>query len=311
MPRGHGGPTVVTVPQVISSEQVRSAVAEVLGYEVRRVTRLSGSVANQDFVVESVNDLRLVLKAGPETEIAAEAWACGRLATVGVPVPLVLFSELGSARLGSAFLIAGFVAGEPTSDGDVIRDLGACFRRVHGEQLPGWGPVVISPGTVPNACAAGRYSSWRGAVDASLAGVPQLVAAGILSKVLADNVRRAIDPLDYDGPGVLLHNDLKPAHVFGRMDHGRGRLSAVIDWGDASVGDPAADLARLSMAGQAAMVAFLEGYGGRLTDDLQDRLTRYRILWNVASLSYEFQAGGDWFDTYRDRISEDTGRLLA
>ena len=120
----------------------------------------------------------------------------------------------------------------------------------------------------------------------------------------------AVDELlAYRAPGVLLHNDLKPAHIFGRADGRQVRLSAIIDWGDATVGDPAADLARLSMAGPTITAAFLDGYGAQLTADLEDRLTRYRILWNLSALTYEYRAGGTWFDTYRDRIRSDTSRL--
>lgn len=295
---------------MISSERIRLVVAEVLGHEVDRVTPLPGSVANQDFLVERLDAPRLILKAGSEEEIAAEAWACGRLETVGVPVPPVLFSESESARLGSAFLITGFVAGEPTNDVDVVRDLGVRFRRVHEEHLPGWGPIVMRSDMAEPAGVGGRYASWREAVEAQLVGLPDLVRAGTLKRAIAENVREVINPLNYEGPGVLLHNDLKREHLFGLTDRGRRRLSAVIDWGDASVGDPAADIARLSMMGSASTAAFLEGYGGQLTDQLSDRLARYRVLWNVASLNYEAKAGGDWFDVYRNRISEDIKRLL-
>jgi hypothetical protein len=52
-------PSVATVPHVISSEEIRSVVTEVLGHEIGRVTRLPGSVANQDFVIEYANQPRL------------------------------------------------------------------------------------------------------------------------------------------------------------------------------------------------------------------------------------------------------------
>jgi hypothetical protein len=44
-----------------------------VGAAVTRVHRLQGSVANQDFVVDLADRTRLVLKAGPAAEIAAEA----------------------------------------------------------------------------------------------------------------------------------------------------------------------------------------------------------------------------------------------
>lgn len=276
--------------------------------------RLQGSVANQDFVIEYAEDARLLLKAGPETEIAAEAWACERLVTIGVPVPHVIASDLDSSKLGLPFLIAAFVPGEPSSDVDVVREAGTWFRRVHEEQLTGWGPVSVSSKLAGPPDIGGRYPSWEDAIEADLAGLPELVAAGLLEEELANAARTLVsvhDLLDYDGPGVLLHNDLKPAHLFGVNDRGHRRLSAIIDWGDASVGDPTAEIARLSMSGPAMAAAFLDGYGVPLTDELADRLTRYRILWNVRALSYEYRAGGDWFDTYRSRIREDTAQLLT
>lgn len=276
--------------------------------------RLQGSVANQDFLIDCADGKLVVLKAGSLTEIAAETWACERLVDIGVPVPHVILSELDSSQLGLPFLIATFVAGEPSSDADVFREAGTCFRRVHEERLTGWGSVTVNPQPAGPPGVRGRYSSWREAIEADLAGLPELVAAGLLQEELADAARTLVsiqDLLHYDGPGVLLHNDLKAAHLFAVHDHGRQRLSAIIDWGDASIGDPRAEIARLSMSGFAMTAAFLDGYGLPLTDELADRITRYRILWNVKALSYEYRAGGDWFDAYRNHIKEDTARLLA
>ena len=148
---------------------------------------------------------------------------------------------------------------------------------------------------------------------AALSGLPALVAAGVLDEPLADAARDLVsveELLSYRGPGVLLHNDLKPAHLFGVSDGRRRHLSAIIDWGDASVGDPAADLARLSMSGPAVTTAFLEGYGVQINTELSERLARYRLLWNIGALSYEYRAGGDWFDAYRIRIRDETAQLV-
>ncbi len=85
----------------------------------------------------------------------------------------------------------------------------------------------------------------------------------------------------------------------------------MIDWGDAWVGDPLADLARLSMSGPSVTTAFLDGYGLEATADVRDTLARHRILWNLSALVYEHRAGGDWFDAYRDRVREDVFRLTG
>ncbi len=289
---------------MIDLEQVRSTVAAALGQGVTDVRRVPGSVANQDVVVRLADGSQVVLKAAPPTELAAEAWACRHLRTVGVPVPEILAVDLGGSGLGRPFLIMGFVPGSPSEDPEVAREAGRWFRTVHAIELPGWGPLLID-----GADVSGRHASWSDAIAEQLSGVDELVHAGILDVDLAHAARTAVEVeavLGYAGRGVLLHHDLKPAHLFGPEVDGATRLSAVIDWGDATVGDPVADLARLSMAGPEVTHAFLDGYGVRLDDGLADRLARHRIAWDLGSLTYEYRAGGDWFDVYRDRIRQDT-----
>ena len=121
-------------------------------------------------------------------------------------------------------------------------------------------------------------------------------------------MRAATGPLvDFQGGGALLHRDLKEAHPFGAA----GALSGVIDWGDAWVGDPQLDLARMSMAPAVVFTTFVDGYGFRWSDALDAKLAAYRIGWNIDALGYELRAGGDWFDMYRGRVAADVTRLLS
>jgi aminoglycoside phosphotransferase (APT) family kinase protein len=63
----------------------------------------------------------------------------------------------------------------------------------------------------------------------------------------------------WDAPPVWLHGDLHPANIL--VD--RGRISAVIDFGDITAGDPAADLAIAWMLLPAdARIAFQAAYAG-------------------------------------------------
>ncbi|MGW1980495.1 aminoglycoside phosphotransferase family protein [Streptomyces sp. NPDC001889] len=60
---------------------------------------------------------------------------------------------------------------------------------------------------------------------------------------------------------VLLHNDLKGEHLLVTPE---GRISGVIDWADAALGDPAEDIAGLSLAvgaPAALRIAVRAGYG--------------------------------------------------
>jgi len=75
------------------------------------------------------------------------------------------------------------------------------------------------------------------------------------------------------------------------------------------VGDPLADVARVSMAGHDVLAAFLDGYRIEPRQDLDERLRAHRILWNLDALAFEYRAGGDWFDAYRRNISTDLDRV--
>ncbi len=291
-----------------TTEQVAAHASAAVGRDVARVESLQGSVLNDDFRVRLVDGSSVIVKIGPQREMEAEAWACRLLLDAGVPVPEVL-AVLREGLDGRAALVLAFVPGAPSEHAAVMLQAGTSFRRVHAEQLPGWGALVVDAGPVG---ARGQHDSWAEAVEDQLAGLPELVDAGVLEARLAALTRSRVmncDLLAYDGPGVLLHNDLKTAHVFGQTDARGMRLSAVIDWGDASVGDPRADVARLSMAGPDVVSAFLDGYGWELTRSVAEDLARYRIMWNVDALTYEYRAGGDWFDVYRQRIVDDVQLL--
>jgi aminoglycoside phosphotransferase (APT) family kinase protein len=75
--------------------------------------------------------------------------------------------------------------------------------------------------------------------------VPSLTDAAIeaTTAIAGDAVRRFLDqpPPELSRERVLCHTDLKGEHLF--VDETRSRLSAVIDWADAEVCDPAIDLA--------------------------------------------------------------------
>ncbi len=285
-------------------------MAAATGREATSVLQVAGSVANVDFVVGLVDATKVVLKTGPAAEIAAEAWVCRRLSALGFPVPPVVAAAVSGADLGRPYLVLDFVEGEASEEPHVAYEAGSWFRRLHADELPGWGPLVPDS----DASAHGRYDTPRQAVMAELAGVPDLVGAGVLDPSLADAATALVRVdalLEPAAPGVLLHHDLKPAHLFGHSDGARIRLSSVIDWGDAWVGDPLADLARLSMSGPSVTAAFLDGYGLEATAEVQDTLARHRLLWNLSALTYEHRAGGDWFDAYRDGIRADVGRLTG
>ena len=77
----------------------------------------------------------------------------------------------------------------------------------------------------------------------------------------------------HDFDPVVLHGDLGPEHLLAKA----GRLSGVIDWGDARIGDPALDLAWLLYGtGASFATEVLRAYGG--DGDLRRRALYFRRL---------------------------------
>jgi aminoglycoside 2''-phosphotransferase len=75
-------------------------------------------------------------------------------------------------------------------------------------------------------------------------------------------------------PG-LIHHDLGPTHV---LVSGSGDLAGVIDWGDAEVGDPAADFAWLLFGAPVAGERALAAFGGEADAGFRDRAHFYHRL---------------------------------
>jgi aminoglycoside phosphotransferase (APT) family kinase protein len=97
----------------------------------------------------------------------------------------------------------------------------------------------------------------------------------------------ALSASRWDGPPVWLHGDLHPANIL--VDH--GRISAVIDFGDITAGDPAADLAVAWMLlPAAARLAFRAAYAGArqhgANQDLWDRARGWALALALVFLAH-------------------------
>ncbi len=100
--------------------------------------------------------------------------------------------------------------------------------------------------------------------------------------------------LDYEP--ALLHADLAPDHI--RYSPEAGRITGVIDWGDASIGDPDYDLSYLYRAGGARFVEEVVRHGPR-----RDRAKLERKL--------RFFAGHDTIDTLLNGLERGDDPLVT
>lgn len=87
-------------------------------------------------------------------------------------------------------------------------------------------------------------------------------------------------PADYVGPPRFIHNDFSADHII--VSRTTGRLSGIIDWSDAALGDPAQDFSYLLLCrGWSFLQRALDAYGLPLDAAFSERsifLARVRAL---------------------------------
>ncbi len=288
----------------LTAAMVATAMSGFLHEQVTGIEDLAGYVGNQDFMIHTSGG-DFVLKAGDRRELAAEAWACERVRAVGVATPDVVALEVDQQTLPAPFLVMRRLPGGAVSDerDPALVEAGRQLRLVHSLPIAGYGLLAAGDGEAD--APTGLHPTWADFVGEAEGCVPELVDHSVINERLAARLQSALrdhrDDVRLEGPGMLLHGDLKPPHVFADA----GRLVGIIDWGDAASGDPLYDLSRFSLAGGEFLEPLLTGYGLALTPDLRTTFAVYRMIRMTTILRDELRAGGDWFATYRAAIESD------
>jgi aminoglycoside phosphotransferase (APT) family kinase protein len=199
-------------------------------------------VAHHDRVVVRQGDTFLKIAADPARS-ASERWAMSLVA--GVPVPRVLWQEPGVLALER-------VRGRPLDDvasSAAWTAAGVAARQIHEAAAPAGMPTVfIARKALSWLDDDQRFLYERGLIEPALFEAHLAIAQQHL--------------VDRDVRPVLLHGDLQAAHVFVHDD----TVVAVIDWGDACLGDPMFDLAVLTGKHLHRLDDALVGYGNADVD---------------------------------------------
>lgn len=158
-----------------------------------------------------------------------------------IPSPAIRALHLGDD--GIDFLASDFVHGDGSPPDP--RAFGALMRALHALSPPGF-PLIEGGDTSPHERIAARLNERAAALTRLTGESFSLPGNGDLAALLAPRAEAR----------ALLHMDARPANLFTR----RGAIVAIVDWGNALVGDPALELARIAESGYLDD-AFLTGYG--------------------------------------------------
>ncbi|TDC14290.1 aminoglycoside phosphotransferase family protein, partial [Kribbella albertanoniae] len=198
--------------------------------------------------------LTAFIKAGANQNVHTEAAVIHRAQTAGVRVVDVLATGTDDQLPGGRWMITRAADGQTLEDSGLaaptiprtLADLAEQYTRLHETTLPGRGQIA------PDGSRAtlDSWSQWQQQVLEEA--LVKLTQRNDVTATFAERARRLSHQfaanLDH-APAALLHADLGDREIY--VDPSNGRVTALVDWGSALVGDPLYDLARLVGGGPA------------------------------------------------------------
>ena len=221
---------------------------------MRHVEEVEVLVAHQERATLRVGDVFLKIDGDQKrADIEVEA-----MALAPVPTPQVLWRQppvLALAALPGTPL--GCLQEPSTASVAAWAAAGAAVRTLHDAPLPPWPGDTIDElaSQLDDECA------W-------------LISKDILPSEVVMRNRRIADTALRPWTPVFIHGDLQIAHVF--VD--RDEVTGIIDWSDASQGDPLFDLAILTLGHEEHLGDVVAGYGAAVDREV------IRAWWSVRCL---------------------------
>ena len=203
----------------------------------------------------------------------------------GIPAPAVLLAERGLPE----FLVLTMAEGHALSGASprvAWADAGRHLRRLHDLAHP--------PGIPRFNQTGGDWRDfllwWTDRATGKVADTGVLSPGEVrrLRSQLSTAFREMADP-----ECRLLHGDCQPDHFF--IEPRTGGLTALIDFGDASIGDPAWDVAVLTLRHPQRLGAVLHGYrpGSQMREYIGQWVPAYRTLRSIGVVNWLADNGLD------------------
>ncbi len=283
---------VATQPPAFTEELRGALLAAEPSADLEGATALGEGWACAGYrVPTSGGDLVLrVPKAGSwwaAPDLEREAALLPILEARGLPVPRAprVLRDNGGTVLGA---LQSVIEGLPLGRLPAYRgvrwmlgvDIATFLQRLHATPLEGagsagaWAAAAGPPRWVPSGDGSGDMwtDHYAPLIEAAVRRLPAASA-----RWLEARARRFLDEGGMAAaPRALIHGDCSEDHLLAMEP---GRLTGVIDWADATVGDPALDFAALQAAtSRRFLTAVLEGYtslGGTVDGDAMRRVAFY------------------------------------
>jgi len=218
-----------------------------------------------------------------------QRWLPGLAPRLPLPIPYPERTGLPAHGYPYTWSVVPYLPGVPAAEARSFDPAGA------GAALGGFlGALhVPAPADAPaNPFRGVPLAERAGSFAANLALLTGQVGQDFLGQDLLDRdaVRRVWDAVltvpGYDGPPLWLHGDLHPANVLVND----GQVSGVIDFGDITAGDPAADLSvawmLLPPGCHASFWSAYQATGGQVNDALRARARGWALNFAIVFLAH-------------------------
>jgi aminoglycoside phosphotransferase (APT) family kinase protein len=219
------------------------------------VEKVEVVVAHQERATLRVGDVFLKIDADQtRTDVEVQA-----MAMAPIPTPKILWRKppvLALAALPGTPL--GRLQEPSTASPAAWAAVGSAVRTLHEAPLPPW----------PGRSVGERATQLAGECE-------WLVANDVLPADVVTRNRRLAEAALRPWTPVFIHGDLQIAHVFVDGDE----VTGVIDWSDASRGDPLFDLAILTLGHEEHLGDVVAGYGVDVDIDV------IRAWWSLRCLT--------------------------
>jgi Ser/Thr protein kinase RdoA (MazF antagonist) len=288
------------IGDTLTDEQATELAAALLGRPVASASQVPASAEHQVFRIQC-RGLIAFLKIAEGVYIESELAVLELLAARGVPVPVIEAADPDGAQTGFPCALIRHIGGSPlTHDSPEFATTGKILHQVHDITLTGYGPLTSGP-----AGLRGQHATWHDALELSVHGLEPIAAAGLVDPALLARAITAVEEntpaLNTPKPGRLRHGDFHPRHVYADGSH----ITGIIDWGDASSGDPLYDFGRILHSAVVAddlrfgievVSAVTKSYGDApwLQGDPIKHLLAYGVVFSLSSMHSEFVGGAPW-----------------
>lgn len=286
---------------------VAAFVVDALGHRPTRIARIHAFAPNAVYEVDAHGQHLMVKASMNRDALRGEVWACARAGAVGFPAPKILVDvrSIGPDARMSAYAMRR-ISGDPiTRAHPAFRELGMILPSLRAVKVSGFGTLAEATWD-PRGAFTLAQCSWPAFLTRICIDTRGLVDSCALAVSVADAVEAVMDAHAAalaDVEGCLCHGDLKANHIFVEGQ----RLSGVIDWGDAVVGDPLWEIARYAHRGDAqSLSVLLSGYDpeGTMVDEIAWRVPLYGILWMLVDAVVDHRLGSSVDDLLNAAMRE-------